>query len=238
LRTLESFGLYWDETVLFQSQRNDAYQAAIEQLRQQQQVYPCHCSRKSIAEHARHGVAGSIYPDTCRELPSNNTAAHSLRMRTEEVEISFDDPLFGTLQQNIHRDIGDFVLRRADGLYSYQLAVVVDDAAQNISEVVRGYDLYPLTPAQIYLQQQLGYATPKHVHLPLLMTATGQKLSKQNGACAVDTDTPLPVLIQILNYLGQQPAAELLDASLDEFWQWAINNWTLENVPRQANLPI
>ena len=238
LRTLEAYGLYWDESVLQQSTRDSAYADVLSQLRGQDQLYPCRCSRKQIGEHARIGVAGPIYPDFCRELKPDYTAPYSLRLRTEETVIQFDDPVFGPLQQNIHHEIGDFVLQRADGLYNYQLAVVVDDAFQGITEVVRGHDLYGLTPAQIYLQQQLGYATPAYVHLPLLVTDNGQKLSKQNGARAIDKSRPIPTLMQILALLGQQPPAELSQASVEEFWQWAISHWQLSQVPRQAHLPL
>lgn len=238
LRTLEAYGLFWDEVVLYQSDRNEDYAEVLEQLRRQEQIYPCHCSRKSISSIAKIGVAGAIYPDICRNKLPDFHRPHSLRLRTEAQTIGFDDPVFGRLEQNIHREVGDFVLRRADQLYNYQLAVVVDDAFQQITEVVRGHDLYHLTPAQIFLQQQLGLPTPAYIHLPLLTTPQGQKLSKQNGAKAINKQHPIPTLIDILCLLGQQPPAEIADANLDELWQWAIKHWKLTQVPSKAHLQL
>lgn len=238
LRTLETYGLHWDEAVLYQSDRHDAYAAALEQLRQQQLLYPCHCSRKTISDQARVGVAGPIYPDICRHKTPNYSPPYALRIRTGEQTIGFEDPVCGPLAQNIHHDVGDFVLQRADGLYNYQLAVVVDDAFQGITDVVRGHDLHGLTPAQIFLQQQLGVATPRYVHLPLLISSQGQKLSKQNGATAIDKHNPIPNLLKILGYLGQEPEQELIDANLDEFWQWAIAHWQLSRIPRHSQIPL
>lgn len=233
LRSLERLGLEWDGAVIYQSQRREAYLAAISGLRRQGLVYPCHCSRKDLATRHPAAAEALIYDGLCRRIKPATTGPAALRLIAEDRPVGFDDQLRGTYSQNLAAEVGDFVIQRTDGLFAYQLAVVVDDAAQGITEIVRGADLLDNTPRQIYLQQQLGLPTPRYAHLPVAVNELGQKLSKQTGAASVDHLRPQQLIIQVLEFLGQHPPAELGDATLDELWRWAIHHWHLQNVPRQ-----
>ena len=235
LFTLERFGMEWDEIVLYQSQRNPYYQAAIEQLAQQGLVYPCACSRKEIADSSIIGINGPIYQGTCLEYPPAGNSAHALRIRTHDEPVAFCDRLMGQCSQQLKSQIGDFVLRRADGIYAYQLAVVVDDAAQHISHVVRGADLLDSTPRQIFLQQLLGVETPHYMHLPVVINAQGQKLSKQTLATPLDPHDVLVQLSDAVRFLGQNPPKEITQGNVDAFWQWATQNWRSEQIPVHAS---
>ena len=237
LRALEACRMEWDGTVLYQSTRLDAYGAALERLRQRGRIYGCACSRREIADSAVAGIEGPVYPGTCRSGIPEGKTARALRVDTRGAEIAFDDLLQGRIVQLLERDIGDFVLHRADGLFAYQLGVVVDDADQGITDVVRGADLLDSTPRQIYLQQLLGYATPRYAHLPVAINAQGQKLSKQTLAAPLDEQDPVPALVAALRFLGQDPPQELATASVDELWHWALKNWRLERVPRARTAP-
>lgn len=233
LLTLEKFGFEWDGSVLYQSQRDEAYAAAFHRLQSLSLVYACACSRREIADSAVHGIDGLIYPGTCRNGLAHGKTARAWRIRTEDRSIEFDDAIQGRISQNLSRDIGDFVLKRADGLYAYQLAVVVDDAEQGISHVVRGADLLDSTPRQIYLQQALQLVTPAYAHVPVAANLQGEKLSKQTLAQALDQHNPTPQLWQALHFLGQRPEPVLQQASPAALWKWAMAHWQLEAVPRK-----
>jgi len=237
LRTLEAFGLEWDEPVVYQGQRSELYDEAIQFLGEKGLTYYCQCSRKEIAGDAEPGIDGPRYAGTCREKnlgPRNN----SLRIKVPDEIFSFEDAVQGTLKQNLQQDIGDIVIRRRDGLYSYQLAVVVDDAAQGISEVCRGTDLIQSTPRQVYLQHVLGFPTPQYVHLPVAINEHGQKLSKQTLAAPVpDTGDPFQ-LARALHFLGQTPPAELTGAPTAELIKWGVDYWDLPAVPRTLAIRI
>ena len=232
LATLEKLGMEWDEAVIYQSRRSKIYQEALEVLNQQGLLYPCACSRKEIADSSITGLCGFIYPGTCLNKPASTKNAHALRIQTPDELIQFRDILQGLYAQNLRRDVGDFVLRRADGIYAYQLAVVVDDAAQNITHVVRGADLLDSTPRQVYLQRLLGYATPHYMHLPVVTNAAGEKLSKQTHAAPIDTANTLRELVAALRFLGQEPPGEILDGDISSFWRWAIPNWRVDRIPQ------
>lgn len=230
LRSLEAFGFEWDGPVAYQSERHDLYAAALARLQEDGLVYPCGCTRKEIADSAIHGIEGAIYPGTCRSgLPPGKTA-RAWRIRAENRTIGFDDAIQGHVAQNLARDIGDFVLKRADGFYAYQLAVVVDDADQGITHVVRGADLLDSTPRQIYLQQVLGLPAMHYAHIPVVLNAQGEKLSKQTQAAAVDDRQPATQLWQALDFLQQSPPAAVRNAPLADIWQWADQNWQLSRI--------
>lgn len=235
LLTLEACGMEWDGSVAYQSARYDAYHCALHQLREKELVYPCACSRREIADSAVAGREGQVYPGTCRGGIAREKSARALRLDTRGAVVTFDDALQGHATLDLEREAGDFVLYRADGVYAYQLAVVVDDAEQGVTDVVRGADLLCSTPRQIYLQQLLGLPQPRYAHLPVAVDATGEKLSKQTLAAPVDADNPLPALVAALSFLGQQPPRELARATIREFWDWALKNWKLERVPRVAS---
>lgn len=234
LRTLEAFGFVWDREVWYQSQRAEFYESALQTLKDKGLVYPCTCSRKEIADSAiASGIEGAIYPKTClnHAMKTNGHAAY--RALTLDESIAFLDEIQGEIIQNLARDVGDFILKRADGLFAYQLAVVVDDAAQGVTHIVRGADLLDSTPRQIYLQRLLGCATPHYAHVPVASNAAGEKLSKQTLAKPIDTRPPGHALFDALSFLGQQPLAEIKSVTLDEIWQWAITNWRISNIPKQ-----
>jgi glutamyl-Q tRNA(Asp) synthetase len=237
LRTLEACGMQWDGPVALQSGRNDAYQAALHRLRQAGRVYPCACSRREVADSAVAGAEGPVYPGTCRRGMAGSRTARAQRLDTSGTTVEFDDALQGRIQCRLDREYGDFVLYRADGVYAYQLAVVVDDAEQGITDVVRGADLLGSTPRQIYLQQLLGLAQPRYAHLPVVVNERGEKLSKQTFAAPVDTARPLPALVAALSFLGQQPPRDLARATISELWTWAKKNWKPDRVPRVASAP-
>ncbi|MBD3609262.1 MAG: tRNA glutamyl-Q(34) synthetase GluQRS, partial [Gammaproteobacteria bacterium] len=210
LRTLELFGFEWDEHVLYQSTRYPDYEQVVAELRDNHLAYPCGCTRKLIDEQiAQHGLTPGIYPGTCRNGLAKGMHERAIRVQIDDRVVSFEDALQGVYQQHLPTEVGDFVIHRADGVYAYQLAVTVDDAAQGITHVVRGSDLLDSTPRQIYLQQVLGYTTPKYVHLPVIVNHSGQKLSKQTYASPLDTNKVAPLLVQALSYLGHSPAQGL-----------------------------
>ena len=236
LRTLEACGFEWDGEVLYQSRRSEAYAAALERLRAEGLAYGCACSRREIADSAG-GLAvdgGLVYPGTCRAGLPPGRAARAWRLRVPDAEVGFDDRLQGRLAQVLARDVGDFVLRRADGPFAYQLAVAVDDEFQGISDVVRGADLIASTPRQIWLQRCLGYATPRYAHLPVATNAAGEKLSKQTRAPALVPGREAADLVAALRFLGQPVPTELAEARAAEVWAWAFANWSFAAVPRVA----
>jgi glutamyl-Q tRNA(Asp) synthetase len=231
LRTLEAFGLYWDEETVYQNQRIDLYRQALEKLDAAGNTYPCACSRRDIQQLSVAGAKPHVYPGTCRNGLPAGRRARSIRLHTPDVSIHFNDRLHGAVSERLAESCGDFVLQRADGLFAYQLAVVVDDALQGISDVVRGADLLESTARQILLQRLLGLATPRYLHLPVAANQRGEKLSKQTRAPAVGTDRPVETLGRVVRFLGQTPPGELDYATLDEFWQWAIANWDATRLP-------
>ncbi len=231
LRTLERFALEWDEEVLYQSRRSEAYEVALARLDRLGMLYPCGCSRKEVATEGRRGEYGVIYSGRCRGGLAPGKQPRALRVRVKDEPIEFIDRLRGGYGQNLAREVGDFVVRRADGFYAYQLAVVVDDGFQGITEVVRGADLLDNTPRQIHLQRLLGMPTPSYLHLPVALNRQGQKLSKQNRATAIDHQEPGPTLALALDFLGHPPPAELRKAPPRELLEWAVAGWSPARVP-------
>ncbi len=262
LRTLEACGMASDGDVMVQSKRGEAYRAALAQLETQGLVYVCGCSRREIADshltyaqprgaheaplaRARGRSAGGggdpgsafIYPGTCRKGLAPGKMARATRVRVGDAVIEFEDAVQGRICQDLAAEVGDFVLLRADGLFAYQLAVVVDDAEQGITDIVRGADLLDSTPRQIYLQQGLGLSTPRYLHLPAAINAAGEKLSKQTRAAPVDARDPVPALAQVMRFLGQSPPEELSRESLSGFWAWALSHWDARRIPRRISSP-
>ncbi|MBZ0092322.1 MAG: tRNA glutamyl-Q(34) synthetase GluQRS [Sulfuricellaceae bacterium] len=225
VRILDALGMAWDGEILYQSQRDEAYREALRELERLGAVYPCACTRKEIADSSLGGPAGPVYSGACRQGLSSRRAPCAARVRTVADVLVFDDSLQGRIAQSVEREVGDFVVRRADGQFSYQLAVVVDDAEQGISDVVRGIDLIDSTPRQIYLQSLLGLPTPSYLHLPVAVNGRGEKLSKQTRAPAVSCQDPVATLCRTMRFLRQEPPPGLEGESLDAFWQWAIAHW-------------
>jgi glutamyl-Q tRNA(Asp) synthetase len=240
LRTLEAFGFAWDGAVLWQTTREEAYTEALERLKQAGLAYGCACSRKEIADSSSLPAldGGLVYPGICRAGMADGRAARAWRLRVDDQETVFEDRLQGRIAQVLERDVGDFVLRRADGLFAYQLAVTVDDHFQGISDIVRGADLLASTPRQIWLQRCLGYATPNYAHLPVVGNAAGEKLSKQTLAPALDTARAAELLVAALRFLGQPVTPELSRATVGEVWAWARAHWSFATIPRRPLIPL
>ncbi|HMK14622.1 MAG TPA: tRNA glutamyl-Q(34) synthetase GluQRS [Burkholderiales bacterium] len=236
LRTLETCGMEWDGEIVYQSTRRDAYHAALHSLRGHGLVYPCACSRREIADSAIEGIDGPVYPGTCRNGLPKQRSARVWRVKTDRQLLEFTDTLQGYVAQHLETDVGDYVLYRADRVYAYQLAVVVDDAEQGITDIVRGADLLSSTPRQLYLQQLLGYSTPKYMHLPVALDSSGKKLSKQTFAPALGKGQEIPWLYHALRFLGQNPPPRLANANLNDFWTWAVLHWDAKKIPRARAL--
>lgn len=226
LNTLEAFGFEWHGEVIYQSKQTEYYENALEKLINQSLVFPCTCSRKQLTK-----TDSDVYPGICRDrkLPEKNE--HALRLSARNITTDFDDAVMGAQSQNIAQQCGDFIIKRRDGLFAYQLAVVVDDALQNITEIVRGADLLELTPRQIYLQQLLGYPTPAYCHMPLAVDTDGNKISKSEGATEVDIKNREKLMCSVLEFLGQNPPADLSGSSINDIWKWATDNWNINQVP-------
>ena len=232
LRTLEAFGFKWHGEVLYQTQRKSAYAEILQQLQQQNLTYRCTCSRSEL--QANH--TSNIYPGRCADKQHAEECEHAVRLRIENRDIEFNDAVMGVFAQNLQTDVGDFIIRRRDGLFAYQLAVVVDDEYQGITHVVRGADLLDSTPRQIYLQQCLQFNTPHYTHLPLAVNAREEKLSKQTYAQEIRPNSN--ALIAALNFLGQATPEELRYEPISEIWKWAIPNWHVEKISKNNQLPL
>jgi glutamyl-Q tRNA(Asp) synthetase len=235
LRTLAAFGLNWDGDVMVQSRRKPAYEQALARLSEASLTYACTCSRKEIADSAM-GIEGPIYPGTCRALampmPNKNNA---IRVLTSNEPIHFTDCVQGEISQRIESDIGDFVIKRRDGLFAYQLAVVVDDAAQGVTHVVRGADLLDSTARQIYLQQMMGFTTPQYLHVPIVINDAGQKLSKQTlapGISAADAVTVIEAALRFLGQVNSPPSASVAGLLVS-----AVKSWRVDSIPRVCAAP-
>jgi glutamyl-Q tRNA(Asp) synthetase len=232
LRTLEVCGFEWHRPVMAQSERKERYREMLARLRSASGVFPCACTRQELADSALARDGAPIYPGTCRAGLSPGKAARAWRLRVDDETVGFDDAVQGNVCQALAREAGDFVLLRADGYFAYQLAVVVDDADQGVTHVVRGADLLDSTPRQIYLQRRLGLPTPAYAHLPVAVNAAGEKLSKQTLAAAIDLRDPVPALFEALRFLGQPLPPDARRTTTTDFWAWAIGHWQLARVPR------
>ena len=220
LRQLEQHGLHWDETELYQSSRSAAYREILAELRGQGLLFPCTCSRQLLAK--RNG----IHSGPCRASDASPQQAHALRIAvTSDERVVFEDIFQGRQVQDLNSEVGDFVLLRRDGLFAYQLAVVADEAHQQISHVIRGADLLDSTHRQIYLQQLLQFDIPDYGHIPVATGTDGEKLSKQNFARSLDEGSPVENLLNALSWIGYSVDTELLNATPEELLDWAVCRW-------------
>lgn len=229
LRQLSALGLDWDGEVTKQVQRAAAYERELGRLGDA--TYWCACTRKEVGDSALAADGARIYPGTCRNGIADGKTPRAMRVRTDSTPISFTDRVQGECSQSVEREVGDFVLLRADGLHAYQLAVVVDDAEQGVTDVVRGADLLDSTARQIHLQRLLGYAQPRYLHVPVAVTADGEKLSKKTGARAAGVeDVPCALAL-----LGHPPPPGL---AVREMLEWAKMNWNPARIPRTRTLQV
>jgi glutamyl-Q tRNA(Asp) synthetase len=222
--TLAAFGFEWDGPVVRQTEREALYTEALSQLDREQLLFACSCSRRQLADEDH-------YPGTCRAGPTQ-PGPTCTRLRVDAGHIDFSDLVQGRFRQDVGAAVGDFVLKRRDGVIAYALAVVVDDAAQGITHVVRGADLLDATPRQIYLQRALGLPTPFHAHVPLIIEQDGNKLSKARRSVRLDASLAVPALLEVCRLLGLKPPPTMNTGKLIEVWRWAILNWDLQKVPK------
>jgi len=228
---LEAAGLAWDGAVQVQDERRGHYQAALEQLAEQGRAYPCACTRREVTAAGKVGRAGMIYPGTCRDGLPTGRAARSWRFRVPAGAMTFNDRRLGPQSLVPSAAIGDFVIRRGDGLHAYHLAMVVDDAALGVTDVVRGVDLLPATAPQILLRDALGLAQPRHLHVPVARGKDGRKLSKTNAAAPVDPRRAGTAITDALGFLGHPPPADLAGAPPESLLAWAIAHWRIRAIP-------
>lgn len=234
---IKAYGMRWDGEVIYQSKTLAAYQSALCQLQAQGLTYVCGCSRSQVKATSYQGPQGPIYAGTCRDRSLTDDLGRAIRMRVGSGEMVFTDRVFGRQHQNLTESIGDFVVRRADGLYAYQLAVVVDDALAGITHVVRGADLLNSTPRQIGLQKALGYPQPSYLHLPLATASNGRKLSKREDAAPLNELDPLPDLRRAWHFLNQVPVPSYIHTP-KEFWAWAPPNWQPQRIPQRGAIEV
>ncbi|KAA5837651.1 tRNA glutamyl-Q(34) synthetase GluQRS [Pseudomonas chlororaphis] len=230
LKALESYGFEWDGEMVRQSERHAAYAEVLNRLFNQGLAYACTCSRKQLEPY--HG----IYPGLCRNAGHGQEDA-AIRLRVPELEYRFTDRVQGEFRQHLGRDVGDFVIRRRDGLYAYQLAVVLDDAWQGVTDIVRGADLLDSTPRQLYLQELLGLPQPRYLHVPLITQPDGHKLGKSYRSPPLAADQATPLLLRALHALGQKTDSEMAHASPREVLSWGIEHWDALLIPRTLSVP-
>jgi len=233
LFALEGLGLHWDGEIIWQSRRGEAYQAAVEMLRDKGLIFDCACSRKEILASAPHpGEEGPVYPGTCRPGLAAARKPRALRIIVPDKQVCFTDGVFGPMQQVLSEAVGDFVLHRADGMFAYQLAVVVDDAASGVNQVVRGADLLSSTPRQIFLHACLGNPVPEYIHLPLLTDRQGKKISKRHGAIGLaPAVNPSALIVRVLRLLGQAVPEKIEKSPPKEVLEWAWRNIDRKRIP-------
>ncbi|HMK87941.1 MAG TPA: tRNA glutamyl-Q(34) synthetase GluQRS [Steroidobacteraceae bacterium] len=231
IATLEAFGFQWDGEIVRQSARSAHYASTIEQLRARGLTFECSCSRQDLADEER-------YAGLCRERPQNPGIPTATRLRVDPLEIAFTDRIQGIYRQDVSLAVGDVILRRRDRLFAYLLAVVVDDAAQGVTHVVRGGDLLDNTPRQIYLQRQLGLSTPIYAHVPVLVEPDGSKLAKSARSIPLEPRVALPQLMRVFQLLGLAPPPELAGATIETAWNWATDQWDIRRVARRLTLPV
>ena len=231
LHTLEAFGFEWDGAVMHQKDRTAHYAAALEDLRDRGLTFECSCSRLHLGDEDR-------YPGSCRERPLSAGVATATRMRVDPGFVQFADRIQGIFRQDVAAAVGDVILKRRDGLHAYLLAVVVDDAAQQVSHVVRGADLLDNTPRQIYLQRLLGLPTPVYAHVPVLVEVGGAKLAKSARSVRLEAHQAATQLRRVFELLGLEPGADLADAGLRGSWAWAIDRWKTMTVPKGLTLAV
>ena len=234
LRALEACGLAWDGPVVRQGDRTALYARALARLRERGLAYRCRCSRREIADSALPGIEGAVYPGTCRglDIPAEEGAAE--RFRVDPGIVSFEDRVQGRIAQDVAREVGDFIVRRRDGLFAYQLAVVVDDADQGVTDVVRGADLLASTPRQILLQRALALPTPRYLHFPVAVDPRGEKLSKRHAAAPLEAANAPEAIARALAFLGQPEAPA---GPVHEMLAAAVAAWAPRRIPTTASRP-
>ncbi|VAW95557.1 Glutamyl-Q tRNA(Asp) synthetase [hydrothermal vent metagenome] len=233
--TLALYGFEWD-TLSYQSERLGLYQHYLDKLQQTAQAYHCGCSRKEIQQfNQQQSAPAGLYPGTCRQ-GLNGKPARAIRIKITEPKQTIHDAIQGTQSKDLSQTSGDFIIKRADGLFSYQLAVAIDDSTQEMTQIVRGCDLHESSFCQQYIQKSLGLRSPSYAHIPVVASPNGIKLSKRAAAQDIATESPQQILWLALDILGQQPPASLKTQNLKHLWQWGFTNWNLANVPQAQSV--
>jgi glutamyl-Q tRNA(Asp) synthetase len=202
----------------------------LEKLELDNSVFHCACSRKQLSEKP--------YPGTCRKGIKAGEIARSIRIKTNNEETRIIDQLQGLYAQHLESDVGDFIVKRADGFFAYHLVVVVDDADQEITDVVRGFDLLYSTPRQVYLQKKLNIQSPSYLHLPIAIDCDGKKISKATNAEAISFNNPKQTLFSALKFLGQNPPKDILELDIESLLNWSISNWDVNTIPKQKEIEV
>jgi glutamyl-Q tRNA(Asp) synthetase len=231
LRTLREFGFEWDGEILRQHDRFPLYQAALQNLQARDLTFECSCSRLQLEDESR-------YPGTCRVRPSVAGVATATRLRVEPGHIVFSDRIQGIYRQDVAVAVGDTILKRRDRVFAYLLAVVVDDAAQGVTHVVRGADLLDNTPRQILLQRLLGLPQPTYAHVPVLTEPDDTKLAKSRRSVRLDVNEALPQLLAVFSMLGLSPPDSLASATIADAWAWGVGHWSINRVPKRLNVRV
>lgn len=229
---LEGLGFEWDETVVYQSQRFERYQAVLDSLRHDGYLFDCTCTRREVLASAPHpGEDGPVYPGTCRREPQGTRSARAVRLKVDRRPVVFRDLVFGLQIQDLEQQVGDFILHRSDGVFAYQLAVVVDDIDTGVNQVVRGADLLSSTPRQIFIYRCLNQPPPAYMHLPLVLEENGKKMSKRHGAKGIiSLENGGEMIWYGLDFLGQSPPAELYGCSSSELLRWGVSNFQVSKI--------
>lgn len=231
LATLAAFGFDWPEPVLYQSSRIDVYRKIINDLDKRNLIYRCRCSRRDLIDDER-------YPGTCRERNWGSEPPAALRLRVDPGIVEFTDAIQGRFRQDVARDVGDFILQRRDGIFAYCLGVVIDDAAQGVTHVVRGADLLDNTPRQMHLQRVLRLPTPVYAHIPVLVEADGAKLAKSRRSIAIEPQAAARQLCEVFALLGLAPPAALRATGVANAWNWALERWDRKPLARQLSIAL
>ncbi len=231
VHTLEAFGFEWDAEIVRQADRTAHYEAALDVLRARGLTFECSCSRSKLAEDDR-------YPGSCRERPLIPNVPMASRLRVDSGYVQFADRIQGLYRQDVAAAVGDMILKRRDRQFAYVLAVVIDDAAQGVTHVVRGADLLDNTPRQIYLQRVLELENPSYAHVPVLVEPDGAKLAKSARSVRLENRVALPQLLQVFELLGLAPPPGLKRATIAAAWTWAIGEWDINRVARRLTLPL
>lgn len=230
LQQLEQLGLFWDEEVVYQSKRSNHYQAALEKLESINSTFACYCTRKEIANR--------VYPGTCRKGIKSGRTRYSIRIKTDNNPVEITDLLQGQYSQQLQSETGDFIIKRADGYFAYHLATVIDDAEQNITEIVRGLDLLDSTPRQVYLQKQLSLPTPRYLHMPVATDSSGKKISKSDNAQAITAKNNISTLFNALTFLGFNPPEQLMQTDVESILNWGVANWNITQLPTEKEITV
>jgi glutamyl-Q tRNA(Asp) synthetase len=231
VRTLQEFGFRWEGEVIRQRDRSELYAAALQSLQARSLTFECSCSRLQLEDESR-------YPGTCRAGPQSVGVPTATRLRVEPGRIQFRDRIQGVYRQDLSAAVGDVILKRRDQIHAYLLAVVVDDAEQGVTHVVRGADLLDNTPRQIHLQRCLGLALPEYAHVPVLTEPDDSKLAKSRRSVSVEARPALPQLLAVFSLLGLAPPRSLEGSTIPDAWDWAIARWDISRVPKRLNMRL